>query len=287
MKKTFIGIVALSFIAFAMPQAQAVSDPTIVIIDSGIDKTVSGLSDSIVQEACFAVTGCKTFEGTGSATVPGTKHGTTMALVAKKIYPNAKIVMIRVFQADSTADMVSMTTTEATSTLNNAFDWIIKNKDKYNIVSISASMGGGLYTNATCPSTVQVKTLASKIDTLASIGIPTMFASGNDSSNKANLGKINFPACIAQSVSVGGTVADNSIMTESNTSSEVDFFALGVYNILGKGVRGTSASTAAFSAYWAKNYKGSYKATYDYLKSVSKPTKNAYASASSFVDVLK
>ena len=33
---------------------------------------------------------------------------------------------------------------------------------------------------------------------------------------------------------------------------------------------GTSAATAAFSAYWAKNYKGTYQSTYDYMKSIAK-----------------
>ena len=34
---------------------------------------------------------------------------------------------------------------------------------------------------------------------------------------------------------------------------------------------GTSLSNTALAAYWTKNYKGSFKDTYDYLKSIGKP----------------
>ena len=48
---------------------------------------------------------------------------------------------------------------------------------------------------------------------------------------------------------------------------------------------GTSLSNAALAAYWTKNYKGSFKLTYDYLKSIAKPL--ATVSTNSFVDVSK
>ena len=83
-----------------------------------------------------------------------------------------------------------------------------------------------------------------------------------------------------------GLTADNFISPFSNSAPEVDFYFLEVFKINGKNFRGTSASTVAFSAYWAKNYKGAYQPTYDYMKSISKSAKGRSTTTDRLVSLL-
>lgn len=288
MKKLIAAItVAMITIGFAS-NAEAQPEKSIVIIDTGIDTSIPQLSNSVIQEVCLALVGCKTTEGPGSAFMPaksGFEHGTIMSLVANQVNPSAKIIFIRIWQASRNGSLSTMSETEFTNVMTKALDWVVANKEKYNIVSVSASLGGNKnYKSGAdyCPIKPTHSGMISNIDKLMTMGVPTIFASGNN----LDRSRINFPACIGQSVAVSGTDKDNVILIEANTAPQVDFFVLGVYNTVVKNARGTSASAAAFSAYWAKNYRGSFQSTYDYMKSISKPTKNAYVSTTSFVDVL-
>ena len=115
-----------------------------------------------------------------------------------------------------------------------------------------------------------------------------MFPSGNGRDRT----KIDFPACVPQAVAVGGTnpYKLGEIPTLSiffNTGSDVDFYALGTFLTPIKNAVGTSGATVAMSAYWAKNYKGSYNDTFKYLKSIAKTTNNQYTTTDSFVDILE
>ena len=100
---------------------------------------------------------------------------------------------------------------------------------------------------------------------MLALNVATIFAAGNNRDYK----RIDFPACITQAVAVGGATEGNSMSPFSNAAPEVDFYFIEVFDINNKTFRGTSASAVAFSAYWTKNYKGTYASTYDYMKSIS------------------
>ena len=297
MKKIAVGIIlVLGFTTLQPAKAEVAS--SIVIIDTAVDSTLPQLSAKLVQEVCIVTSGVcpngQTFqEGKGAATLPvtqvynnGFEHGTIMSLIANQINPNVNIIFIRIAGINpKTGAMYEFSTTELTK----ALDWVILNKSKYNVVSVSSSVGTHVLntTGAYCPIKATHATLVADINKLLLLEVPTMFASGNN----GDISRVDFPACIPASIAVSGSdynVDDkNFIGTWSNGGPDADFYALGVYNTQVKRAIGTSASTAALSAYWAKNYKGTYKTTYDYMKSITTPIKNTKTTTSVFVDILK
>jgi hypothetical protein len=297
MKKIAVGII-LVFGLITLQPASAEPAKSIVIIDTAIDSTLPQLSSKLVQEVCIVTSGVcpngQTFqEGKGAATLPvnqvysnGFEHGTIMSLIANQINPDANIIFIRIAGINAkTGAMYGFSTTELTK----ALDWVILNKAKYNVVSVSSSVGTHVLntTGSYCPIKTTHATLIADINKLITLEVPTMFASGNN----GDISRVDFPACIPTAIAVSGSdynVDDkNFIATWSNGGPDADFYTLGVYNTQVKKAIGTSASTAAFSAYWAKNYKGTYNATYDYMKSITTPIKNTKTITTLFVDILK
>lgn len=298
MKKVVVGIAVILGLTLLQPvQAQAANE-SIVIIDTGIDLARQEFAGKNIYEVCVLESGLcpngKSFqEGPGAATLPTSKaysngfdHGTIMTLIAHKINPNVNVVFIRIAGMNpKTGAMYTFTDLSVTNALN----WVVANKDKYNIVSVSSSVGSHSLATGTnyCPIRATHKQLIANIDKLITMGVPTMFSAGNGTDRT----RIDFPACIPQAVAVGGTnlYKSGQIPTLSiffNTGNEIDFYALGTFMTPVKNAVGTSASTVAMSAYWAKNYKGSYVDTYKYLQSISKPTSNQFISTNFFVDVL-
>jgi len=299
MKKIAVALVAVFGLALIQPVAVA-SNQSIVIIDTAIDSTRPEFKNKLVYEACFVSSsgrcpnGTISQEGVGSASLPTAqamsadfRHGTLMTLIANQINPNVNIIFIRIAGTNPRTGRAAAFSDDQVKV---ALDWVIANKTKFNIVSVSASVG----THSTlrtgpgyCPITALKRPLVANIDKLIEMGVATMFASGNDGDPV----RVDFPACIPSAVAVSASdynVDDKDfINVRSNSAVETDFYALGTYNVVGTRVSGTSASTAALSAYWAKNYKGTYQQTYDYLKSLTKPIKNTRISSTLFVDILK
>jgi hypothetical protein len=275
MKKIAVGIIAVLSLVLLQP-VNAQPAKSIVIIDTAIDSSIPQLKAKIVQEVCIldrmtCPNGQKFQEGLGSATLPpsqiysnGFGHGTSMALIANKVNPDANIIFIRIvgMKANGTMD------TSNVFDIEKALSWVILNKEKYNISSVSSSMGSHVLGTGLkyCPTNVTHSGLVGNIDKLLALNVPTIFSAGNN----RDYNRIDFPACIEQSVAVGGATEGNTMSPFSNAAPEVDFYFLEVFDVNNNTVRGTSAAAAAFSAYWAKNYKGSYKLTYDYFVSISK-----------------
>ncbi len=83
-------------------------------------------------------------EGTNSAIMPidqmsknGFDHGTQMASLAVAANPNVKIVFVRII--GSNPNGTRQVSGEAT--VINALDWVLRNKDKFNIQAVSMSQG--------------------------------------------------------------------------------------------------------------------------------------------------
>jgi len=275
MKKIAVGIIAVFSLVLLQP-AHAEPNKSIVIIDTAIDSSIPQLKEKLVQEVCIlgsmvCPNGQRFQEGPGAATLPsaqalkgGFEHGTIMALIANQVNPDADIIFVRIAGLTNRKTMDTYSINEVTKALT----WVVANKQKYNIVSVSASQGNhNLGTGLKyCPIRVTHAELIGNIDKLSAAGVATMFSAGNN----RDYARIDFPACIPQAVSIGGASEDDAMAPYSNVAPEVDFYSLGAFNTqLGRSV-GTSAATAAFSAYWAKNYKGTYQSTYDYFVSVSK-----------------
>lgn len=293
MKKIAVGLIAVFGLTILQP-AYAEDKKSIVIIDTAIDTSLPELSGKIVYEVCLMeelrCPNKKSFmEGPGSATLPvpqvysgGFEHGTRMAQVAARINPDMNIVFIRIFPMDKNGN-VATSAANANSTVKQALDWVIKNKTKFNVVAVSTSLGQRPVKTGTnyCSINKFDAGLKSSIASLKAMGVASVFATGNN----ADKSRIDYPSCLSDSVAVSSVYSEGTLVPAANESIEVDFYSLSRHELSTGTVAGTSASTAAFAAYWTKSYKGNYQTTYDYLKSIE--IKSTNSGLRSFVDVLK
>jgi hypothetical protein len=289
MKKIAVGIVlVLGFASLQTAQAQV--KPSIAIIDTAIDAKNADVYSKVVYEVCITErsscpNGTGFQEGVGSATLTsaqiarnGFDHGTMMSAVAAQVNPNINIVFIRVVGINPSGTQQQYTERSVIS----ALDWVKSNKDKFNIVAVSASIGNRNFKNDTnyCPVN---PVLRNSIVDLQQVNVASIFSAGN----RYDYSRVDYPSCIAEAISVGATDrTTNRIALYSNGGPDIDFYALGTYRVLNRNVVGTSASTAAFASYWAKNYMGSYESTLNNIKSKSKPTENTKVKTTAFVDIL-
>jgi len=283
--KKVVGLLTALFVAAFLPAVSANEKPAIAIIDTAIDTS----KVNVVHEVCILYEiRCPNknsfMEGPGAASLPasqlyrnGFQHGTIMGSIASKTNPNMNIVFIRI---------VSMTNSGRQgyydeNLVNEALKWVINNKSRFNIVAVSASVGSHrLKTGANyCPINQALK---NSIVSLQGLGVGTVFAAGN---NYDRL-RVDTPACTPEAIAIGSVGERGNIENYSNGGPDLDFYVLGTHQSVVSRAVGTSAATAAFSAYWAKNYKGSYQATYDYLKSIGKYAEGNGIKTNLFVDIL-
>ena len=270
-------------------QNKNVAQPTIAILDTALDTSLPIFKDKILFEACVTQwsscpNGLSEMEGTNSSTLKpewisknGFDHGTQIASIAVATNPNVKIVFVRIIGTSSTGFRQS--TSEAT--VYNALDWVIRNKDKFNIQAVSMSQGHSAGRNPDpnyCPITPITE---GKINQLMTAGVPVFFPTGN----ARNYSKIDWPACIPSSVAIGATMPAETIAIYSNHDPLLtDFFALGQVKATNPGgkvvnVGGTSAATVIAATQWA-TIKASkphltYSQIYDLISKTSKPTYNS------------
>lgn len=315
MKKIIAAFSAIALTLTFASTAHAEPEQSIVIIDTGIDtKKYPSVKNNIVYEICSnsgntCPNGKSWHEGIGAAEINtltplGTTspnidvHGTAMALSAISVNPNIKIIAVRILVPRNNGSMSNMSVTEFGSVTKPVFDWIYSNQQKYNIRSVSFSVNP--VTDSWCSGNNTGKvSFETSVRSLLSMNVVT-FASTGNGSNKSS---VKFPACLPDVMSVGAANSFSSndgwkISPMSNAANfVVDFYVVGAIlgithlrSVNGKIAEGTpghtSPAAAVISSFWAKNYKGSFQSTYDYMKSISKPTKNAYVSTTSFVDVL-
>jgi len=270
-------------------QNKNVAQPTIAILDTALDTSLPIFKDKILFEACVTQwsscpNGLSEMEGTNSSTLKpewisknGFDHGTQIASIAVATNPNVKIVFVRIIGTSSTG--LRQSTSEAT--VYNALDWVIRNKDRFNIQAVSMSQGHSAGRNPDpnyCPSTPITE---GKINQLMTAGVPVFFPTGN----ARNYSKIDWPACIPSSVAIGATMPAETIAIYSNHDPLLtDFFALGQVKATNPGGRvvnvgGTSAATVIAATQWA-TIKASkphltYYQIYDLISKTSKPTYNS------------
>lgn len=265
--------------------------PTLAILDTAIDNTIPSIKQKLIYEVCIlewntCPNGGSFMEGPNSATLPlnaitksGFDHGTQMASAAIQSNPNMNIVFIRI--AGQNINYDRQISTDATIWM--ALDWVIQNKDKYNIQAVSMSQGHHnlMSSNDYCPKTPIVE---NKIKVLLDASVPVFFASGNGYDYK----KIDWPSCIPTSISIGGATKNGIELYSNHDSNLIDFTANSRAKVFipgGKIVNasGTSISTQVAAASWlaVKSAKPtlSYSQIYDLLKSKSKPIKGKQGSS--------
>jgi len=293
-KKILSALAAITLIIPASANAaslqnKTVSKPTIAILDTALDTSLAIFKDKIIFEACVTQwascpNGQFEMEGPGSATMRpdwisknGFDHGTQMTSLAVATNPNINIVFVRIIGANQNG--LRQATGEPT--VFNALDWVIRNKEKFNIQAVSMSQGhhnlGAVGTDY-CPKTPVTE---SKIKSLLDSGIPVFFPTGN----ARDYSRIDWPACIPSSIAVGATMPAGSIAIYSNYDPLLtDFFAQGTIQTTNVGnkvsnLAGTSASTVIAATQWAtiKSAKPNltYSQIYDLISKTATVTSNS------------
>lgn len=245
----------------AAPMAQANSVPAIAILDTALDTSLPIFKDRIAYEVCIlewnsCPNGKNFMEGPGSSVLPssiissnGFDHGTQMSSVVANLNPNVKIVFVRIIGNTTTG--ARQTAEEAT--VLNALKWVLANKDKYNIKSVAMSQGHhnlGPAGTDYCPSTPNTK---NTIAALSSAGVATFFPAGNS----RDYSRLDWPACITESISVGWSDQYEGIALNGNFDKDrLDFYALGNTQVTmpGGSVRtgaGSSISAQVAATTWA------------------------------------
>jgi hypothetical protein len=265
MRKLLVAILLLAPSFSHSAKAETFSFPTIAIIDTAINPSLELFKDRILHEVCLinldptynsCPNGSNIMEGPGAASLPlniitknGFEHGTQMSALAVRTNLTVKIVFIRIigYNQDGSRQI------SGESSLNNALDWVYKNKEKFNIQAVSMSQGHhnlGVAGTDYCPKTPITE---NKINELISIGVPTFFPAGNGRDYQ----RIDWPSCIPSSIAIGATTPEKSIAIYSNFDPNlVDFFVRGSYRITNpdstfKNIAGTSASTVVAATQWA------------------------------------
>jgi hypothetical protein len=236
------------------------SIPTLAILDTGLDTSLPIFSGKIVHEVCMigwstCPNGSGFQEGVGSAVIDpkfitsnGFEHGTQMTSIAVQRNPNMNIVFIRIVghTSDGRRQIIP------DSTISSALDWVLKNKEKYNIKAVSMAQGSMSRNTKLSDYCVKIPTVTASIDALSSSGVPVFLSAGND----RIINRINWPACIPSAIAVSATDQRGEVTLYTNYDPLLtDFFSQGNITAMLPGgkvvnVAGTSASVQTAAADW-------------------------------------
>lgn len=197
MKKIAI-VIATIFALVGIAPAQASTQESIAIIDVNFE---SHLIDGQVTEICVtSVSVCNSSVTPRNASqFKAFNHGTIMADVARANNPSAHLLLL---EAGTTKTGVVNG-----NQLLVALNWVVANASQYNIKAVSFSYNAGNGSRCT-PSSPGVNVrvahnnIVNAIATLKNAGIKFYASSGNHVRGN----KVDYPACISDSVAVGSTV---------------------------------------------------------------------------------
>lgn len=226
-------------------------------------------------------------EGEGAATLPLTKdktfnHGTQMASVALAVNPTAKIIPIRIVGMLPTGSPTLYSLTD----VQNALNWIVANRVKYNIAVVSLAQGA-IFAGCKVPAN-----MAASIATLKAANVPVVTAVGNDGNRTA----VFSPACLTDTVAVGATDNPDPGVTgiawdkkavpyiarySNGAQGQTDFFtnARWYATMLDGSTKftvGTSNATAAMAGWWLLNRKATFDETFNTIMATTTDIKNEF-----------
>ena len=262
-KKLITALLAITLTTstISVSKAEDAKPQTVAILDTALDTNLPIFKDRLIHEVCIlAWNSCPNkqsfMEGAGASLLPlnilsknGFDHGTQMASVLVQENPDIKFVFIRIIGNTVSGDR--QTTPE--STVVKALDWVYSNKDKFNIQAVTMSQGNHNLLNAKdyCPKTVSTQ---SRIKQLLASGVPTFLPAGNIKDYK----RIDWPACLPESIAIGASSREEEIATFSNYDPLlIDFYALGYKTASVPGGKivnaaGTSVAVQVAAAKWLK-----------------------------------
>lgn len=280
--KKIAAILAVLFAVTIQP-VHAETPKTLVIIDTGVDMSHPALNN-IVYEVCVAgykscPNGQNFMEGKGSANVTSSmysneawSHGTKVASLASGI----SVIEIRCASLIGANGYLGCNA----NTLTTALNWVIDNKNKFNIVAVVSPLGSY---STTCDLKAAYVTPINKLN---SLGVAIMFPTGNDFKYVS----IDNPACVPGVIAVSATeskivlgkIQPKQLALYANYSDRVDFADDGgtLTNPMTVAIPGgsmgtawgTSLSVVNFATKWVKvlNAKNlSYNDEYNLIKNTA------------------
>jgi subtilisin family serine protease len=130
-------------------------------------------------------------------------HGTNVAGIAAAknatyggVAPDANIIALRVLDKNGHGSW---------GWIEDALQWVIDNRAKYNIAAVNMSLGGGNYTGLTS----DFQNIQSKLQTLWNAGVVNVASAGNNFYQNGSVAGLQFPAISEWAVSVGATFDGN------------------------------------------------------------------------------
>jgi subtilisin len=225
----------------------------VAILDTGVDTSHPFLTGRVVEEACYSTTSgsrsstlCpngqqeQTGPGAGINCDPdvllGCEHGTHVAGIAagngdlagvgfSGVAKNAGIMAVQVFsQFNRFTDCGGFPPCLGAwdSDITAGLERVYELRSTYAFGAVNMSLGGGSFTSP-CDTDPDGALFKPAIDTLRSVGIATVVASGNDGTTDA----LAVPACVSSTVSVGSTDKSDEVSYFSNVASFLSLFAPG------------------------------------------------------------
>lgn len=228
MKKVALAVaVVLGFVV--VQPVQAADNKALVIIDSYFDSKVNASNVKCITLANTACTDVVTV--TNPSLSSSINHGNVMAEVAKKQGGSMPIILLR-----STTPSAKSVSEVNVGNFIDALKWVDANSSTVGAVSVSRYFGNPK--SACAPSNVNTApygglakadaTARALITTLKSKNIPVFVSTGNTRGTK-----IDYPACIAETVSVStGSINASGVLTSVNAlDANTDYVAdANVYN---------------------------------------------------------
>lgn len=184
---------------------------TVAVLDTGIDYTHPDLGGGF--GAGKRVVAGYDFINNDADPMDDNGHGTHLAGIIGSsnpnnpgIAPNVQFVALKVLDASNNGNWVA---------IENALNWVIANKTKYNIVGVNLSLGTGDYTSN------PYSMLEDEFSTLKSMGVFTAAAAGNRFYVYNSQPGLGYPSISPNVVSVGATWAgDFGVSTFSNGAKD-------------------------------------------------------------------
>lgn len=258
--KALLLVISSLVLTFISTPTRANTPPTMVIMDTALDTSIPEIKNNLVLEVCIlewssCPNGREFMEGIGASTLPsnfirssGFNHGTQMASIAIRTYPDVKIIFLRIIANSYSGARLSTTD----RTVYQSLEWVLNNREKYNIVSVGLSQSHHrlLNFNQYCPVSTKTNEMVKK---LFAAGVALFVASGNDNDKS----RISWPGCIPEAIAVSA-ITNNSISRYSNFDPKLsDYAAIGELRVLDAGgnptnASGTSVSAQVMAALWTQ-----------------------------------
>jgi cysteine-rich repeat protein len=177
----------------------------VAVLDTGIDADHPHLADDLAAQQCFCddhpspTRGCcPNGRARSTSAEDDAGHGTNVAGIITSsrpagpgVAPDAEIVAVKVLASNGSG---------AFSDVAAGLDWVLTNRAALGVRVVNLSLGDGVEHSDPNASPCSGTNTANGIEALHAVGVAVFAASGNSGFDDG----IEFPACVAEAISVGG-----------------------------------------------------------------------------------